>query len=42
MGSGTATPTKLYVPGVSRAIMWNVLVKKIYFYALLSVARHAA
>ena len=42
MGSGTATPTKLYVPGVSRAIMWTVLVKKIYSHALLSVAWHLA
>jgi len=27
MSSRTATPTELYVPGVSRAIMWIVLVK---------------
>jgi len=27
MRNRTATPTELYVPGVSRAIMWIVLVK---------------
>jgi len=27
MSSWTATPTELYVPGVSRAVIWTVLVK---------------